>query len=102
MPLSHELHLRCCFCGKELDEQPRVIKVEVEGGKEQRLFAHTGCLRDRLDPSVPLGQPGTFGIEFKNRPRKWSWTLRSVVVVGVLAVIALLIPVVIRMFAGEP
>src|SRR3712207_289031 len=103
MPMSHELHLRCCFCGKVTDERVRVIRVEADGGGEQRMFAHTSCLRERLDPEVvPLGQAGAFGIEFINRPRRWTWTLRSVVIVGVIVVLAMLVPVVVRMLSYQP
>jgi len=96
MPMSHELHLRCCFCGKDIAEQPRTITVEAEGGGEQRLFAHTACLRDRLDPSVPLGAPGAFGVEFKDhKPR---WTMRRVIVLGLILALVLLVPVAILQF----
>ncbi len=91
MPMSHELHLRCCFCGKEIAEKPRAITVEADSGGEQRLFAHSACLRERLDPSVPLGQSGAFGVDFKNR-RQSGWTLRRVIVLGVVLVLVLLIP----------
>ncbi len=102
MPMSHELHLRCCFCGKDIGERPRVIKVDVEGGGEQRMFAHTDCLRERLDPSVvPLGQAGAFGVEFKNRPRGWNWSLRRVIVIGIITVLVLLIPAVVIMFVNQ-
>ena len=93
MPMSHELHLRCCFCGKDIAEKPQTITVEAEGGGVQRLFAHTACFRDRLDPVVPLGAPGAFGVEFKDhKPR---WTIRRVIVLGLIWVLVLLIPVVI-------
>jgi hypothetical protein len=98
MPMSHELHLRCCFCGKEIAEKPRTISVEADDGGVQRLFAHTACLRDRLDPSVPLGAPGAFGVEFKDhKPR---WTMRRVIVLGLIWVLVLLIPVAILQFVN--
>ena len=96
MPMSHELHLRCCFCGKEIAEKPRVITVEADTGGEQRLFAHTACFKERLDPSVPLGQSGAFGVDFVNRGSRW--TLRRVIVIGVVVVLVLLIPAAIIMF----
>jgi hypothetical protein len=94
--MSQELHLRCCFCGKEIAEKPRAITVEADSGGEQRLFAHTACLRERLDPSVPLGQSGAFGVEFKNR--RSASTLRRVIVVGLVVVLALLIPAAVIVF----
>ena len=93
MPISYELTLKCCFCGKPIaDETPQSVRVEAEGGGEQRFFAHASCLRDRLDPSVPLGRAGSFGIEVQHHvPR---WTLRRVVVLGLIFVLIFLIPVV--------
>lgn len=102
MPMSHELHLRCCFCGKDIEEKPRVITVEADTGGEQRLFAHNACFRERLDPSVPLGAAGAFGVDFKNRPRGWTWTMRRVVVIGFIIVLVLLIPAAVIMFANRP
>jgi hypothetical protein len=49
------------------------------------------AFRDRLDPSVPLGEPGAFGVDIKHRvPR---WTLRRVIVICLLWLLVLLIPV---------
>ena len=102
MPMSRELHLRCCFCGKELAEKPRVITVEVDAGGVQKMFAHTACLRDRLDPSVPLGVAGAVGIEVKKRERGWTWTFGRVITAGVILLLVLLIPALVIMFTHEP
>jgi hypothetical protein len=45
---------QCCFCGRTIDESPRKLSLEVDGGGTQELFAHQECLRQRLHPSVPL------------------------------------------------
>ncbi len=99
MPMSYELALHCCFCGKALAEKPRVITVETDGGGQQRLFAHAACLRDRLDPSVPVGQSGTFGVDIKHRVS--GWTLKRVVVVFLLMLLVLLSPVVVLMLVNR-
>jgi hypothetical protein len=91
MPMSYELTLHCCFCGKPIAEKPRVITVETDGGGEQRLFAHAACFRERLDPSVPFGESGAVGVDIKRRTS--GWTMRRVIVIGLLWVLVLLIPV---------
>ncbi len=99
MPMSYELTLQCCFCGKAIAERPRVITVEVDGGGEQRLFAHTACFRERLDPSVPLAEAGTVGVDVKRRMSRW--TMRRVVVIGFLWLLVLLIPVAVLMLVNQ-
>ena len=99
MPMSYEVNLQCCFCGKPIAEKPRVITVEAEGGGEQRMFAHTDCLRERLDPSVPLGQSGAHGIGMTHHVSRWS--LRRVVVLGLIGIVVLLIPVAVLMFVNR-
>lgn len=99
MPISYELTLQCCFCGKPIaDEKPQSVKVETDAG-EQRMFAHASCLRDRLDPSIPLGRAGSFGIEVKHHVSRWS--LRRVMAAGLIFVLILLVPVLGLMFLGR-
>jgi len=99
MPMSHEIHLKCCFCGKPIEEKPRTVTVSADDGGEQRMFAHTACLRERLDPSVPLGQAGAFGVEMTDRrPR---WTMKRVIVIGVIVVLVLLAPAAVIMFVNR-
>jgi hypothetical protein len=99
MPMSYELAVLCCFCGKPATPRPRVMTVELDGGGQQRLFAHEACLRERLDPSVRLGEAGTSGVELTHRTRGWS--LRRVMVVGMLAALVLLIPTLVILFVGR-
>lgn len=99
MPISYELTLQCCFCGKPIaGEKPQSVKVETDGG-EQRMFAHASCLRDRLDPSIPLGRPGSFGVDVSHHVSRWS--LRRVLAAGLIFVLILLVPVLVMMYLGR-
>ncbi|MFN2565101.1 MAG: hypothetical protein ABR499_08855 [Gemmatimonadaceae bacterium] len=98
MPISYELTLKCCFCGKPVTDKPRVLTLELDDGGQQRLFAHATCLREHLNESVPLGESGTFGIDVQHHvPR---WTLRRVVGIFIVVVLVLAIPAVVLLFVN--
>lgn len=99
MPMSYEINLQCCFCGKPIAEKPRVITVDTDGGKEQRLFAHAACFRERLDPSVPVGESGAFGVGLTHHVSRWS--VRRVVAILLLWVVVLLVPLAILLFVNR-
>jgi hypothetical protein len=57
------MNYQCCFCGKTIEAlAPDVaaliyvtcIDQPVERQKDQQLFCHTKCLRERLHPSANL------------------------------------------------
>jgi hypothetical protein len=55
-----KLIFQCCFCGQSVDKlSPDFVEMAIslpEGGT-QGLYAHSGCLKDKLHPSVPFESP---------------------------------------------
>lgn len=47
----------CCFCGESLAYKTAIqITISTtESDKSQGLFAHSKCLINKLDKSVPIG-----------------------------------------------
>ena len=54
---SKMMNTQCCFCAKPVantDIEPIVLNIDVGDGGSQQLYCHARCLKDALDPSVPL------------------------------------------------
>ena len=51
--------VQCCFCGEPIkDETPIMMSLDLGDDQFQSMYAHGGCLQERLHPSVPFLPPG--------------------------------------------